>query len=184
VLVAEASFITNNRALAFDKEVSALTADSFRPAKRPLPSSKRELPRLYETGGLVVFLHIAKTGGSTIRDNFDKSSRFPNVKVARVLHEAKMEDDAIVHFVSSENTRNETLLLEFHGGRGQPLTMFQLHPYIHQWRSMAKANDKSLFVFTMLREPSSFYVSYFNFFKGPGCTWSWCDPRKRTWSSS
>jgi len=35
---------------------------------------------------------------------------------------------------------------------------FQLYPYIHQWRSMAKANDKSLFVFTMLREPSSFYV--------------------------
>ena len=142
---------------------------------RPLPS--KTLPLFNETGGLVVFLHVAKTGGTSIRRNFEERKLFPNVRVRRILLEVKLKAimDEIDFYVSAENTDNQTLILETHGGAGQPMSIFQLHHYVHEWRWKAKANNKNVFFFTILREPTSFYVSYFNYFNHPGCELSWCD---------
>jgi len=63
------------------------------------------------------------------------------------------------------------MLLEIHG---EPVPVFQLHTYLHAWRSKAAAVEKNVFVFTLLREPISFFVSYFNSFRHPDCV-MWCD---------
>ena len=167
--------IALHRALTF-AYIDAEIATANIPHTAQLPS--KTVPLFYKTGGLVVFLHVAKTGGTSIRDNFGlRKKEFPNVKVRRILVEAKLKEirEEVDFYVSSANTGNKTLILETHGGLGQPMSIFQLHAYVHEWRSMAKANEKNVFFFTILREPSLFYVSYFNFFKHPGCDDFWCD---------
>lgn len=146
---------------------------------REVGAVKKRLPLFHENGGLVVFLHVAKTGGTTIRQEF---ADFPNVTVRRVfgkddLDEAKAKIDWFLTSTDNNmlNKKGETLLLELHGGHGEPMTIFEIHSYLQRWRAQADANNKNMFVMTMLREPVSFYVSYFNFFKRPGCDKPWCD---------
>jgi hypothetical protein len=138
------------------------------------------LPMFNETGGLVVFLHTAKTGGTTVRNAFKE---FPNVHVKRVMNEKELNQirSKIDWYLSSDNTKDNmegmerVMLLEIHGGHGEPMTIFQIHSYLQTWRVRAAANNKKVFMFTLLREPTPFYLSYFNFFKHPGCNWKWCD---------
>ena len=126
-----------------------------------------------------MFLHVAKTGGTTIRQEF---GQLPNVNVKRVFDKEDLDSrsSTIDWFLSKKNNKDinsqeQTLLLEIHGGKGEPMTIFEIHPYIKKWRTQAKVNDKNVFIVTLLREPESFYVSYFNFFKNPGCTRKFCD---------
>ena len=46
-----------------------------------------ELPMFNVTGGLIIFIHIAKTGGSSIREGFRK---IPNINVKRIMNEAQL----------------------------------------------------------------------------------------------
>jgi hypothetical protein len=149
---------------------STITHQSMRP--------DLQLPMFNETGGLVVFLHIAKTGGTTVRNAF---MEFPNVHVARFMNEKQLSQriSQVDWFLSANNGKNRrerVLLLEIHGRHGEPMSALQMHPYIKKWRARAAANNKKFFVFTLLREPTAFYVSYFNYFKHPDCTLHWCDP--------
>jgi hypothetical protein len=143
---------------------------------------KKNLPMFNETGGLVVFLHIAKSGGTSIRNNFAEKS-FENVKVRRIFSEQKLNNaiETVEWFLSVENKKTQAegneqvMLLELHGNHGEPMTIFDIHPYLQHWRRMAAANGKKVFAFTLLRDPVPFYVSYFNFFKRPDCQFKWCD---------
>lgn len=173
-----------HRAILTSDSYHADTVTAIRAAEETLslrqnPPTKKMLPMLKETGGLVVFLHVAKCGGSTIRYDFADKAKFPKVKVKRVMGDKQLRRTSteIDSFLSAtSNTANRTLLLEIHGGHGQPMTIFEIHPLLQTWRSRAAANGKSVFVFTLLREPTAFYVSYFNFFKHSDCKFSWCDP--------
>jgi hypothetical protein len=137
------------------------------------PQHSKHLPNLHQDGGLIVFLHVAKTGGTTIRKNFE---HVPHVLLRRVFDETELQasQPRIKSFLSKAN-KGRTMLLEIHGNHGEPMTVFDIHQYIQQWRALAAANHKHVFVFTLLRDPLSFDVSYFNFFKHPGCDFEWCD---------
>lgn len=139
--------------------------------------AKKWLPMFNETGGLVVFLHIAKTGGTSVRNDFEE---LPYVRVKRVMDDEQLIEISpmIDRYLSSNKKKDgkaRVMLLEIHGGKGEPMSVFQLHSYLQSWRARAAAFNKKVFVFTLLREPTAFYVSYFNFFKNPGCKWRWCD---------
>jgi hypothetical protein len=171
--ILSADEFANQHARALSHQQSASPDDSLKLSK--------VLPMFNETGGLVVFLHIAKTGGTTIRNDFRE---FPNVDVKRVMDERQLNriKTTVDQYISSNNTKSRhggmerVLLLEIHGGHGEPMTIFEIHSYLQTLRARAAANGKNVFVFTLLREPASFYLSYFNFFKNLGCHWTWCDP--------
>jgi hypothetical protein len=142
---------------------------------------QRELPMFNETGGILIFIHIAKTGGSSIREGFRK---IPNINVKRIMNEAQLNGkrEKIDWYVSSKNNkstisggREKVLLLEIHGHHGEPMSIFQMHPYIQYWKSQAAKNQKNVFVFTLFREPAAFHLSYFTFFRHPNCQELWCD---------
>lgn len=166
--------------LATDYEAARSLQQSSREINSGSKLSNKVLPLFNETGGLVVFLHMAKTGGTTVRNEF---MELPNVDVKRVIDENQLRQigKKLDWYLSSENSKarlgmERVMLLEVHGGHGELITIFQMHSFLQTWRARAIANNKKVFVFTLLREPKSFYVSYFNAFKNPGCRWSWCDP--------
>jgi hypothetical protein len=159
-------------------------AQGRNPRNVVIRQTQRRLPLFNETGGLIVFIHIAKTGGSTIRESFRKHS---NISIMRVMNEGQLisKQDKITRYLSSTGSNSTMtidgrkgkviLMLEIHGNHGEPITIFHLHPYIQQWKTLADNSRKNFFVFAMLREPAAFHVSYFTFFQHPNCQELWCD---------
>jgi hypothetical protein len=45
-----------------------------------------------------------------------------------------------------------------------------LHQYLRRWRRFAAVHNTSFFAFTLVREPVSYAVSYFNFFNAKPCS--------------
>ena len=78
-----------NRSLR--KGTGEINMHSFSGGLAVEPAPSKILPMLNETGGLVVFLHIAKSGGTTIRRDFSDEARFPNVKVERAFREENVK---------------------------------------------------------------------------------------------
>jgi hypothetical protein len=67
--------------------------------------------------------------------------------------------------------QRDILFLELHG----PLPgMMELAPYLRRWKEMAEIYETAFFSFSLLREPISYAVSYFNFFWTKPCTFRGC----------
>lgn len=59
-----------------------------------------------------------------------------------------------------------------------------LHKFVRRWRRFANQHNTSFFAFTLVREPVSYAVSYFNFFNAepctlPKCPWKLYKPSER-----
>ena len=151
-------------------------------------------------GGLILFYHVAKTGGSTVRSFFEQvSQRNPSkFMYGRYLNYQKRNANANTttttntcippgedknkmamflkecqNLLANENN-TMTYLWEIHGGSpGLDI----LAPYISELRKTSQLHNKSFFAFTMVREPVSHAESYFKFFH-VNCTDRW---RGRRW---
>jgi hypothetical protein len=143
------------------------TKPSASVTQRPLPN--------FENGGVVVFNHIAKTGGTTIRENF---SKLPNVEWQFVggLDDLLTYSKEVDERLTSKIKDNKILFLELHG----PVPgMFTLHDFLDRWHRIAKQENTSFFAFTMVRDPVAYSVSFFNFILAEPCLFNGC-PYK-TW---
>jgi hypothetical protein len=134
-----------------------------------LSKPHRSLPP-FDGGGVVFFLHIAKTGGVTIRNNFRE---FQGVRMMRCRGERhwSMLTEEIDNILTRNTTDKNTLFVEFHG---QVPGLITLHPLLQRWRADAARHETSFFTFTLIREPVSFYMSYFNYFWTDQCK-VYCD---------
>jgi hypothetical protein len=128
------------------------------------PKNHRNLP-LFDQGGVIFFLHIAKTGGVTIRKNFGE---FEGVRMQRCRGERQWSQlaEEIDNILTRKTTNKDTLFIEFHGLVPGLIT---LHKRLHRWRADAARHQTSFFTFTLVREPVSFYISYFNYFWTDQC---------------
>ncbi|CAB9514289.1 expressed unknown protein [Seminavis robusta] len=117
-------------------------------------------------GGVIFFFHVIKTGGTTIRDNFRNSSKFPSVQYVLVntLQEFRGVQPKIEERLLrlGANMTTKTLFVELHG-RNTP-NLLELAPILQNWKVQAQANQVPFFSFTLLRDPVDFAVSFFNFF--------------------
>ena len=191
-------------------------------------------------GGVVIFYHVAKTGGTTIREYFHyllrnhhdkfiyyryknpyfegtwKSSKAKrsesdgaadprNVDTTSITNNAtrtstttmmnctipiesydfqlEMMDQLMKEFLvvptpeqqpqmsSPPSPRKPTLLMEIHDG---PPGLRSMESYLKKWRAIAEENNKPIFIFTLMREPTSYAISYYKFFH-TGCDEPWCE---------
>lgn len=114
-------------------------------------------------GGVVLFWHLAKTGGSTIRGNF--ASSFPKQVDYRPLLKPSDWNRVVPqierNLMNSHSKR--ILFVELHG-QGAFANHEDWDKTLLTWRHLAEQYEKHFFVFTILREPLAHAISYYNFF--------------------
>lgn len=154
------------------------------PTNRPLPEFKATENR---GGGAIIFWHVAKTGGTTVRK---RCASLPGVDYLLLV---KPEDyykgaNIIADYLSpvpedetpdaANHHHNHTLFVELHGMDGP--TVLEMQDQIALWRKLSRIHNTPLFIFTILREPISYSVSYFNFFHQEATTMPTAEDLART----
>lgn len=149
-----------------------------------------------QKGGVVIFYHVSKTGGQSIRYMMEKAPgkdfyrcvfrEYINRKLGKKIpphqkscpylldgsNQVRMLEKKVLPRLD-KNTDLDPYLVELHGGPAGT-GLIELAPYLRKWRAIAKRNNKPFFVFTLVREPVSFAVSYFKFFNTE-CKFDWCE---------
>ena len=121
-------------------------------------------------GGVLVFYHNPKTGGTTIRNNMLATK---NVSVVRAYRPKDATTvDRNIQLAIDNSTSSEWLVLEIHGNVPG---IAHWQPYLHEWRRRTGEADVPFFAMTLLREPVDFSVSYFFHFHRIDCHFSWCE---------
>jgi hypothetical protein len=117
----------------------------------------------FEDGGVIFILHIPKCGGTTIRKGFQGRK---NVKYLFSSNRNKydLQVQSMDQWVQYGPEANRTGIFEVHA-RNNP-TLLDLCDQLKEWRRIANENKIPFFAFTVLREPTSFAISYFNYYHG------------------
>ena len=137
------------------------------------------LPSLASTGGVMVFLHVPKTGGTTIRKTYQKRENvtylFSNRKekynsLVPIVNEwvrtgPSNKETVVFNNETSTRRRQQHIgILEIHA-RNNP-SLITICDQLQQWKATAKEQQIPFFAFTVVREPESFGISYFNYYHG------------------
>jgi hypothetical protein len=133
-------------------------------ANRRVPiAATKNLPS-FQKGGLIFFLHIPKTGGTTIRENLhNRTTNYLLYRFVAGMGEYQRSRPFVEQYISTSSARKRPIIfLEVHG-RDSP-NLRELRKTLLGWKRTAAKTNVSTFFFTILREPLSHAISYFNFF--------------------
>jgi Sulfotransferase family len=115
-----------------------------------------------ERGGIIFFLHNPKTGGTTVREFFQRQISSPDLYLETHTRQSwEMAEGKIEHYVQ-HGTNGTTVIVEDHV---YPSIYRVLMPRLRRWKSTAAEHQVPIFVFSMVRDPLSRYVSGFNYYK-------------------
>lgn len=134
----------------------------------PLPQPQQMQPLTSATGGIIFFFHGPKTGGTTIRDNFQNAQNFPmidftGVYVSRQWKRVQKQVQEKLQVSPNSSTNKTILFVEIHN-RQRPSWMMDIAPRVQQWKHEAKEQGIPFYAFTLLRDPVDLAISYFNYF--------------------
>jgi hypothetical protein len=119
-------------------------------------SKLRKLPSL-KNGGVVIFFHNPKTGGTSVNEmllgrvDMFKRSFVPIEQIYKHLEE----------WTTTSTLSPKVKMVEIHGkGPG----FLELIPKLREWRQQGAKHNVPIFVFTLLRDPLDWMFSCSNFF--------------------
>eukprot|EP00978_Attheya_sp_CCMP212_P005352 scaffold11962_cov59-Attheya_sp.AAC.6 len=121
-------------------------------------TSEHQLPSLRQ-GGIVVFFHNPKAGGTSLREMAKQNSQMFDHVTSEFTDMEGVEQYMLQW--TSQKVDKKVKFLEIHG---HPPGFLQLRTRLTAWRTQAETNNIPIFVFTIMREPISWLLSCFNFF--------------------
>lgn len=169
--------------------LSASSFSEFKQSFQSVPTNRdrKSLPD-FTNGGIIVFYHIYKTGGSTVGKLLhelaqEEQNKYPHhwlqdkptYEAARALpgrlfftmirKRIDWEKDCLTTLDIAQN-QSKLLLLELHVEHPGPdfPSLVELAPTLKKWRAEAERRGVGFFAFTLLREPVAHALSFFNFF--------------------
>ena len=128
----------------------------------------------FSSGGLVFFLHIPKTGGTTIRRNVEKFDHIHYVfaknystywETAPLVEDVIGTENGKSYKSNNKNeiqNNNTILFYEIHATTAP--SFYKLRKRLRRWRETASRNNVTIFFFTLLRASLPYAISHFNFF--------------------
>jgi hypothetical protein len=136
-----------------------------------------EVPN-FEHGGIMIYYHIYKTGGSTaagIMSDLAKAYQGEERFFFRRIRKQIDWDKHCVPAIHMADRNNMIVMYEMHVEFPAPNypTLVQLAPLIDRWRVAAEKRNVPFFAFTTIREPVSHALSFFNFFHVAGTEQVW-----------
>jgi hypothetical protein len=156
--------------------------------KRVITHRQNESLPQFENGGLLIFYHIYKTGGSTVgkmmHELAQANSRNTYFTMIRKVVDWKKDCE---HFLDMAETDRKLVMLELHVEYPAPdfPSLVDMVPILDRWRLEADRRDIDFFAFTLIREPKAHAISFFNFFhvgsqRRPVKDWNPFKPMKAT----
>ncbi len=151
------------------------------PDIKPIPENIPDMDNLpppkmpdLTNGGVMVFFHFYKTGGSTITEGMMMTK-------ADLEEDFTEFEDEIIYFVNNrEDMTGEDILDSVHRAKEDEMAVFynfhvefpetmyptlvESAPLINAWREYAESQGVPFFAATVLREPLGHSLSFFNFF--------------------
>lgn len=177
---------TINRKAKSEKSPPSLLSTSTHPLENfPTHLDSKSLPN-FNNGGIIVFYHIYKTGGSTVgklfhqmyqRDQFKRKQHFNNVSSSSlspsspelyftmIRKNLDWDNDCLVTLDMAKK-KKKLIMLELHVEYPAPHfpSLVDLAPTLHKWRKGANERGIDFFAFTLIRKPIPHALSFFNFF--------------------
>lgn len=155
--------------------------------KNETEQSTKRRPRILPNGkvNVIIFMHLYKTGGTTVR-RYLRNLKLGNT-TTRLLEYSRVEDSNVTDIFQRAEHRIRkrpdwrTLFLEIHPDRlHKRIGLKQYFEEMQRLRKVAAAHNRSIFTFSLVREPIDFYRSYFSFFHSEKCVQGWCaHPQER-----
>mmetsp|Transcript_10691 Transcript_10691/g.17081 ORF Transcript_10691/g.17081 Transcript_10691/m.17081 type:complete len:362 (+) Transcript_10691:3-1088(+) len=132
----------------------------------PTHWQQKTLPN-FEYGGVLVFYHVYKTGGSTVGKMLHEISMNDKTgsKFFKMVRK-KVEWEDCLYAVDLAASGRNLIMLELHVEYPAPdfPSLVEMGPLLQRWRSEAYEQNVEFFAFTLLREPVAHTISFFNFF--------------------
>jgi len=132
----------------------------------------------FTDGGIFVFFHLYKTGGSTVthhvvdvKDELEENLEDKEEeKIIFIVNREALYEEDIYDSVKEVKDKGIPLFYKFHvefPSTDYP-TMVEAAPLLQAWREHAEQENVPIFITSILRDPLALSLSFFNFFHVAG----------------